>query len=621
MAEKKDSKSSSLKNRRNFIKLVGATGGAALLTRALPWGSLLSQGGQTAGSQDQSWFADTLPLAKGSFLVTQTPLPGKSIPKYVDPMPQFYDAATNTNLRVNASAHPSLRINNTEFQEKILPASVYAPLASPFNVGSYVWGYQLFDAITNQLLRPANYPAFTIEATRDKALSITYESQLTTTVLQSYLTVDQTVHWANPLNIPMDSALRRQPYYGPVPVVTHLHGGEVASESDGGPDAWFTSTGGKGPAYTYGGVTQNYTYPNKQEATTLFYHDHCLGATRLNLYAGLVGFYLIRDQFDTGLESNPLKLPAGKYEAEIAIQDKMFDTNGQLLFPDGYPAGMNGPPPNPDIHPFWNPEFFGDAIVVNGKTWPYMDVEPRRYRFRIVDGANARFFRLFLDTKLPFFVIGTDGGLLDKPVRSRNLLIAPGERVDVIVDFAGFAGKTVLLTNSAKAPFPAGTSPDPNTIGQIMQFRVGTTVTGGIDNSFDPSVSGATIRGGAGQPSAIVRLSNSIGGLGAGVTPSVKRMLTLKEVPGPGGPIIVLCNNTEFEGKRLAVSMDTAGALMLGDPIPGSVPVGPNYHTELPVKGATEQWDIINLTADAHPIHIHLVQFQLINRQDYNKNS
>jgi FtsP/CotA-like multicopper oxidase with cupredoxin domain len=604
------------RERRKFFKYAGATAGAIVLARSLSFdfAPLLEKPSQSAG---QISFRDGLPIVKGdpspdSLLIGQKPLLGSTIPKYVDPVPTFFDPITNTNLRVNAALHPALTVTNLEIQNQILPASIYAPLPAPFNAGSYVWAYQVSDTGTSAILGPANYPAFTIEAQRNTPVNATYVNSLPnpgSSVLQPYMTVDQTIHWADPLMVPMGSYLRRLPYLGPIPVVTHLHGGEVPSASDSGPDAWFTPGYGiTGPAWTYGGVTQNYTYPNAQEATTLFYHDHCLGATRLNLYAGLVGFYLIRDAFDTGVPGTGLNLPAGPYETELAIQDKMFDTNGQLLFPDGFPSGPNGPPPNTDVHPYWNPEFFGDAIVVNGKTWPYMDVEPRRYRFRIVDGANARFFRLKLGT-LPFWVIGGDGGLINKPAKVTQLFLAPGERADVIVDFAPAAGTNIIMTNNAKAPFPSGVAANPNTVGQIMQFRVGTVVTGGTDTSFNPAAAGAILRGSlAGRPPKMIRLTNSATGtLQPGVVLSKKRMLILKEIATDSGPLMVTLNNTHWDGLR------PDGTQV------GTVQLGPNWLNELPQVGSTEQWDIINLTMDAHPIHLHLVQFQLLNRQTYNQ--
>lgn len=514
----------------------------------------------------------------------QIPLPGKNIPKYVDPLPTFVGA------RIPGTS--ALTIDMLEIQHKILPAALYTPLPAPWNAGSYVWAYQVGSA-------PAYYPGFTIEATRGTALNVTYVNSLGTDVirpvLQQFIKVDQTLHWADPLK----AGHVMTPYAGPVPAVVHLHGAEVPSESDGGPDAWFT------PGYTYkgpswdpmmGGVDQYYYYPNTQEATTMFYHDHTLGATRTNLYAGLAGFYFLRDDRDNGLVNNPIGLPAGNYEVELAIQDRMFDTNGQLLFPS---VGIN-----PMIHPFWLPEFFGDVAVVNGKSWPFMNVEPRRYRFRIVNGSNARFYNMRLEgvqtgNAPVIWQIGTDGGFLDAPVgiaSPNRLLLGPGERADVIVDFAGFAGKTFIVTNDAKAPFPNGAAANPQTVGQIMQFRVGTTITGGTDNSTP--VNALVLR-----PTPLVKLANFVtGAVAPGVTVSKYRKLTLNEVMGMGGPTEVLVNNTKWMG-----TMSPTAALF--DPEMGI--------TERPVEGTTEVWQIINLTADAHPIHLHLTQFQLVSRQAF----
>ena len=173
------------------------------------------------------------------------------------------------------------------------------------------------------------------------------------------------------------------------------HGGEVEPAFDGGPDAWFT------PEFTYTGsswklpggnaVTNVYTYPNGQETATLWFHDHALGVTRLNVYAGLAGFYLLRDERDNGRPDNTLGLPAGDQEIEIAIQDRMFNRQGELYFPAEGENAMT--------HPFWIPEFTGNVIVVNGKTWPYLEVEPRRYRFHFLNGSNSRFYQLFLEDK------------------------------------------------------------------------------------------------------------------------------------------------------------------------------------------------------------------------------
>ncbi|HWQ31733.1 MAG TPA: multicopper oxidase [Blastocatellia bacterium] len=442
----------------------------------------------------------------------------RSLTKYLDPLPKP--------AKLTGPFH---QVAITEFQQKL--HSQLAPTT--------LWGYN------------GTYPGPTIEAVRGTLTQVTWLNQLNNPRLLASLPVDQTLHWANPLSSPPLFS----PFTGPVPTVVHLHGGESESQSDGHPDAWFTS-GFRlpGPA----GANMLYTYHNTQPATTLWYHDHTLGITRLNVYAGMVGFYLLRDPAFEG----PLNLPSGDYEREIVIQDRMFDVNGQLLYPR---AGVN-----PTIHPFWMPEFFGDTIVVTGKVWPFLNVEPRKYRFRLLNGSNARFYNLSFSNGLPFFQIGTDGGYLSAPVKLTQLLLAPGERADVIVDFTGLkVGTNLLLLNDAKAPFPNGAPADPQTVGQIMQFRV--VALKGRDTSSLPNK------------------INSIPKLG-GATRT--RTLTLNEVLGPGSPTALFLDGKEW---------DTAVA-------------------ETPVAGSTEIWEIINLTADTHPIHLHLVQVQLLSRQRFQTN-
>ena len=216
----------------------------------------------------------------------------------------------------------------------------------------------------------------------------------------------------------------------------------------------------------------------------------------------------MRDAYDTGVAGTGLDLPSGKYEVELTIQDRQFDTNGQWFFPAGEPEGLNGTPPNPETHPFWLPEFFGDAIVVNGKTWPYLNVEPRRYRFRILNACNARFLQLGIVPGASASARSDDladrhrwrtarpAGPDKRPrEKGKGLLLAPAERADVIIDFAGFAARGCLLLNSANAPYPSGDAPDPETNGQVMQFRV-ELARQGRDTSFDPAAARAALRGG-----------------------------------------------------------------------------------------------------------------------------
>lgn len=558
--------------RRQALK-TGVAAGAGLL---LPWKGFVRR-------------------AYGSALVPQEPLAGSAIPRFVEPLPHF--AGTYAGLtRVTG---PAITVAMGEARQKVLPASFYAGLAAPFSDGTYVWGYNVGGKGTL-------YPGVSVEARRGVPTQITYTNALSGPDMYPYLTVDQTLHWANPLNQPMSMT----PYTGPAPVAPHLHGGEVPPQFDGGPDAWFTPGGLRGHGYaTTSGITAPadgaiYTYPNSQEATTLWFHDHALGITRINVYAGLAAFYLLRDDWDTGDGFNVPGFPFGPYEIEIAIQDRMFDTNGQWFFPDDEP-------PNPEDHPFWIPEFTGDAIVVNGKTWPYLDVEPRRYRFRILNGSNARTYELFLTNPSTkgngpsVWQIGTDGGLLDAPVGvdpnlKAKLVMMPGERADVIIDFSGHQGQTLLLRNTAKTPFPAGETPHGATLGQIMQFRVVSPLAA-PDTSYNPAASAQPLR-----PLPIVRLASGAA-LADGVEPAVTRQFTLNEVMGMGGPLEVLVNNTKYMG----TDRDDFIAVPNSD---GTT----TYYSEAPVEGTTEMWEVVNITADAHPIHLHLVQFQIVNRQGIN---
>ncbi len=530
----------------------------------------------------------------------QLPLNPKSIPQFVDPLPHF------AGLRVDASGG-NLRIHYMPTQQ--VAVSTGTVLASGIvgvtpNIGkAKLWGYSVSNGIDST---PPYWPAFSINAWQGIPVNVTYFNDLFNETYDSVgLIADQTLHWAAPLGMDMTNM---NPYSGPIPVVPHLHGGEVASESDGGPDAWFTP--GylyTGPSWGNGGTDQYYYYPNNQEAATVWWHDHALGATRLNVYAGLAGFYFLRgtdeenDQLPGWSGDDLVKevAPPGTSgtfnpnpylpEIEIAIQDRMFDTYGKLYFPNL--------PTNPMIHPYWTPEFIGNIITVNGKTWPYLSVAPRKYRFRIVNGSNARFYQLSLKDLATGLVgpvitqIGTDGGLLDIPITmAGNLLLGPGERADIVIDFTGSApGQKWTVVNSARAPYPKGSPPNGSTTGRLMQFVVNglmlsaaDSITPGSDLSSVPVSLRST---------PLVKLSNFAGGIN--IVPTVKRQLTLNEVMGMGGPLEVLVNNTKWDSAT----------------------------TEHPTEGTTELWQIINLTADAHPIHLHLVQFQVVSRQPFNVNN
>lgn len=332
----------------------------------------------------------------------------------------------------------------------------------------------------------------------------------------------------------------------PVRMNTHLHGAHVAGSSDGNPYAY--------AAEYRPGQIQSVVYPNDQNATMLWYHDHADQITRLNVYAGLVGLYIVRDALDTGLEPNGLGVPGGAYEIPLVFADRLFDGSGELFY-------------SPD--PTWIPEFFGDTPLVNGAVRPFLNVEPRQYRFRILNASNARFWNLSIQGGPPAVQIGSDGGLFDRPVPLSNLIVLPAERADVIVDFSRFAGRTLTVTNS---DLPVEVSSPAPPLDTVMEIRVGRRVT-----SAGPARIPATLPG-------------TMPALGA---PSVTRNITLEEVENAttGDPEYGSLNGRKFD--------DVRGV------------------QERPRVGSTEDWRLVNLTEDTHPIHLHLVQFQVMDRTPF----
>jgi spore coat protein A, manganese oxidase len=390
------------------------------------------------------------------------------------------------------------------------------------------------------------WPGPTIEARRREPIAVEWTNSLP---VRHLLPIDNTIHGAEK-TLPA------------VRTVAHLHGAAVAPEHDGYPDAWFTAKGETGPAFV-SAVSQ---YQNDQPGATLWYHDHCLGITRLNIYAGLAGFYLIREDAE-----DALRLPSGAYEIPLMLQDRQFLPDGSLL----YPAAVNG------THPIWIQEFFGDPICVNGKAAPFLDVEPRRYRFRFLNASNARFYHLRLaladaagkpldnGAELPLFhQIGSDSGLLPKPVRLHFLLIAPGERLDVVIDFSQFRNQCFALLNDAPAPYTMGGQIVP---ADVMLFKVNKPLVGEDASELPDALAPFDVL----DPSTAER----------------ERVLAITEIerPNDGYVVIGLLGNARWH-----------------EPI-----------TEEPKAGSTEIWSFANTTGDVHPIHLHLVRFQILNRQTF----
>ncbi len=386
-----------------------------------------------------------------------------------------------------------------------------------------------------------------------------YESQVPGPIIEAERGERVRVKWINELPekhfLPVDRSLHGSHEHNPeVRTVVHLHGAEVEPESDGYPEAWFTRGFKKiGPVFD----REVYEYPNNQRAAALWYHDHALGITRLNVYAGLAGMYIIRDEHE-----RLLNLPAGLFEIPLIICDKSFNDDGSLF----YPRNLSDPPPQGVPDPSITPGVAGDFILVNGKVWPYLEVEQRKYRFRILNASNERFYRLKLDSGQPFIQIGSDGGLLQRPVELTEITCAPSERLDVIIDFSEQpVGTNIVLTNDARVPFDFGAPVDPETTGKVMQFRI--VELQSPDTSEVPRFLSYIKRFQEGEAARI-------------------RDVTLDVTNDSFSRLKFLLSNREFT----------------------------DCITEKPILGQIEMWRIINQGIAVHPIHIHLIQFQILDR-------
>ncbi|CAL4951207.1 unnamed protein product [Urochloa decumbens] len=391
----------------------------------------------------------------------------------------------------------------------------------------------------------ATFPGPTIEALQGVPLRVTWENHLPD---RHILPWDPTV----PVAIPRA---------GGVPTVVHLHGGVHPPQSDGHANAWFTAGfRERGPTWT----TPTYAYPNAQSpGGVLWYHDHALGLTRANLLAGLLGAYVIRNP----AAEAPLGLPAGDtLDRVLVLADRSFYPDGSLY--------MNSTGDNPGVHPQWQPEYFGAAVTVNGKAWPFLPVARRRHRFRILNASNARFFNLSLSNGLPFLVVASDASYLPRPVPVTHLLVAVAEAFDVVVDFSAVSAEAAVeleLVNTAPYPYPDGDAPGHLT-GKVMKFVVA-------------------------PPSRVP----ADGGDRSRVVPAARL------------PEYVKVGEEEAVKKRYIVMYEYEDETT-GSPthlyINGKRPEDPA--TETPAAGTTEVWEVINLTQDNHPLHLHLAAFQAV---------
>ena len=608
-------------SRRSLIK-VGMAGGAALF---LPWrpGTFVRAAGHA-------------PLLE----------PG-GIPKYATPLlvPPAMPRAGKIKVRGGRNVdYYELAVR--QFQQQILPAGL--PKTT-------VWGYGPRVAQNGPAI--FNAPSLTIEARHRTPVRIKWVNELrvdpadpSSDFLPHLLPVDPTLHWANPPGGASGRDTRPTfngtpgPYTGPVPIVTHVHGAAgVGDESDGYAEAWYLPRAGNIPgAYATQGTWYDFfagkaaskgylapgavaweagsavfQYPNSQRASTIWYHDHVLGMTRLNVYAGPAGFYIVRGgPGDTVTDTRtgaravlPGPAPAlgdrpgtDYREIPIAIQDRTFRTDGSLFYPDtrAFFDEITGPyigdETDPtDISPIWNPEFFGNTMMVNGATWPFLTVKQRRYRFRFLNGCDSRFLILdFNDIPgVEVWAIGNEGGFLPTPVNltedhGNRLLVGLAERADLIVDFGGVpVGNHVLRNVGPDEPFGGGEpdgdfdTADPDSTGQVVQFRVVPAV--GTDRTTPPRFLGLP----------------PIEPLG----PAAPRPLALLEEM-----------SKHFDDAPAAAMLGTiSGDPVLGaawTPLMWSDPVSEN-----PSVGDTEVWEFYNATADAHPMHIHESFFQVVNRQ------
>ncbi len=570
-----------------------------------------------------------------------------SVPKYQTPM-LIPPVMPRSRITRNVDYY---EISMKQFAQQILPPSLPA---------TTVWGYGAVSAANPKGLLLHNAPSLTIEARANRAVQVKWINDLKDEAgnyLPHLLAVDPTLHWANP---PGGASERdKRPtftstpdrYTGPVPIVTHVHGAVgVGDESDGYTEAWYLPDAGNIPAgYATEGTWYDFfknkaaanfgaawgpgfavfRYPNKDRASTNWYHDHALGMTRLNVYAGPAGFYNIRGGPDGDLavrdsrRRGRLALLPGpapkeweqlfpsfmrKYrEIPIVVQDRSFNTDGSLFYPDTrvfFDEIVNPYIPDGEFSPIWNPEFFGNMLMINGNTWPYLDVDRVRYRFRFLNGCQSRF--LILDfNQIPgveVWQIGNEGGFLAAPVNitanhGNRLLMGLAERADVIVDFTHVApGNYVLGNVGPDEPYGGGVpgvdfdSADPDSTGQVLEFRV---MPGRkLDLSTPPQFL---------QLPAITPLPPA----------TVTRALALIEEADNGFD----ADSNEVEGpvEALLGTVD-------GDPnvAPGvwTKRLWMDTVTENPALGATEVWEIYNSTGDAHPMHVHEVTFEVLNRQD-----
>ena len=450
---------------------------------------------QSAGHSmsDHSMAGMARPAAVASKRPVHKPLLVDRLEKFVDPLP-VPPIAKSVNAPAHAAGAPARAATTYRLTMRQVPVHVHRDLPP-----TPMWSYG------------ETVPGPTIEARSGQPVHIEWGNELQ---VKHFFPIDHTLHGAG----------ADQPE---VRTAVHVHGAKVPPQYDGYPEAWQKP-----------GESVQAIYPLKQDAATLWYHDHAMGIERLNQYAGLFGFFLIRDEAE-----DKLGLPKGKYEIPLAFADRLFSADGSLYYPD---SGDDAAP--------WVPEVYGDAMLVNGTLTPYLDVEPRAYRFRMLNAANSRTFVFSLSNHQSFHQIGSDQGLLVAPVEVNQVQLSPGERADVVIDFSHAAGQRITINNLSW---------------ELMQFRVGQAA-------------------------------------GAAAQPLPQALRIIERVPASVAVktrLMILREYMDREPKRMLMLLN-----------------GTRWHepvTERPELDSTEIWSFANTTADIHPIHLHLVRFQVLDRQSF----
>ncbi len=587
--------------RRTFLKL-GIAASAAMLA---PWHSRVAQPASARGLSRQQ--RDAL----ANFLSDPA-----TQPKFSEIVPNALDPGFMYTPKGNEY---TVGMGLTEQETGLLGTNGH-------RVSTALYGYGESDAGGHYVY---TWPGKTFEIQRNAGTTVVNWENNLSGVTSHLLPVDTSLHWCYSLADYTQHSIAS----AGVPVIPHLHGGHTDFLYDGNPE-YFWNPGASVVGPRWGNAfTNKFVYSNDVPAGNLWYHDHALGITRLNVYAGLAGFYFVRDEEDTGKADNPLGLPAFPYELAYAIQDRMFYNDGRLFY-SAYP----GDPfyadfitdeevelPNEFVGggPTALAEFFGDHMLVNGKIWPKADVEPRRYRMRLLNGCDSRFMVLHfrvaespssetLDDageRLPFWVIGSDQGLAEAAVKTDTLIFEPGGRYDIVFDFSQvpFGSRVIMENSGPDAPFGGKYDvdldhddlfPDRQT-DRIMAFDV-TQAKSAIEDRFDPDA----IDHFRSNPNPVTRTRK------VALFEGQDEYGRLQPVLGTAEPA------TNYQGTPLNYMMGSVA----GTQINGAV-AWHEVTTENPALGSTEIWEIYNATMDAHPVHLHLVNFEILDRRDFTANS